>query len=134
MDLVPASGVSTQTPSEGGELQSALVFGEIGRRLKSVGREVVKKANAVFEWHITKGGTVAAKWTIDLKSGSGEVYQGPAKGSADVTIIISDEDFMEVVFGKLDPQKAFFSGRLKARGNIMLSQKLQMILKDYAKL
>lgn len=42
---------------------------------------------------------------IDLKSGSGEVYQGPAKGSADVTIIISDEDFMEVVFGKLDPQK-----------------------------
>nr|BAE27744.1 unnamed protein product [Mus musculus] len=134
VDLVPASGVSTQTPSEGGELQSALVFGEIGRRLKSVGREVVKKANAVFEWHITKGGTVAAKWTIDLKSGSGEVYQGPAKGSADVTIIISDEDFMEVVFGKLDPQKAFFSGRLKARGNIMLSQKLQMILKDYAKL
>ncbi|KAL6043134.1 hypothetical protein STEG23_019315, partial [Scotinomys teguina] len=134
VDLVPTSGVSAQTPSKGGELQSALVFGEIGRRLKDVGREVVKKVNAVFEWHITKGGNTAAKWTIDLKSGSGEVYQGPAKGSADTTIIISDEDFMEVVLGKLDPQKAFFSGRLKARGNIMLSQKLQMILKDYAKL
>ncbi|XP_051019059.1 peroxisomal multifunctional enzyme type 2 [Acomys russatus] len=134
VDLVPTSGVSAQTPSEGGELQSALVFGEIGRRLKDVGHEVVKKVNAVFEWHITKGGNVAAKWTIDLKSGSGEVYQGPTKGSADVTIIISDEDFMEVVLGKLDPQKAFFSGRLKARGNIMLSQKLQMILKDYANL
>ncbi|XP_060233266.1 peroxisomal multifunctional enzyme type 2 isoform X1 [Meriones unguiculatus] len=134
VDLVPTSGVSAQTPSEGGELQSALVFGEISHRLKDIGREVVKKVNAVFEWHITKGGNVAAKWTIDLKSGSGEVYQGPAKGSADVTIVISDEDFMEVVLGKLDPQKAFFSGRLKARGNIMLSQKLQMILKDYAKL
>lgn len=134
VDLVPTSGVSAQTLSEGGELQSALVFGEISRRLKDVGREVVKKVNAVFEWHITKGGNTVAKWTIDLKSGSGEVYQGPAKGSADVTIIISDEDFMEVVLGKLDPQKAFFSGRLKARGNIMLSQKLQMILKDYAKL
>ncbi|GAB1301714.1 Peroxisomal multifunctional enzyme type 2 [Apodemus speciosus] len=134
VDLVPASGVSAQAPSEGGELRSALVFGEIGRRLKDIGHEVVKKVNAVFEWHITKGGTVAAKWTIDLKSGSGEVYQGPAKGSADTTIIISDEDFMEVVMGKLDPQKAFFSGKLKARGNIMLSQKLQMILKDYAKL
>ncbi|XP_059102163.1 peroxisomal multifunctional enzyme type 2 [Peromyscus eremicus] len=134
VDLVPTSGVSAQTPSKGGELQSALVFGEIGRRLKDVGHEVVKKVNAVFEWHITKGGNIAAKWTIDLKSGSGDVYQGPAKGSADTTIIISDEDFMEVVMGKLDPQKAFFSGRLKARGNIMLSQKLQMILKDYAKL
>lgn len=134
VDLVPSSGVSAQAPSKGEELQSALVFGEIGRRLKDIGREVVKKVKAVFEWHIMKGGNIAAKWTIDLKNGSGEVYQGPAKGSADTTIIISDEDFMEVVLGKLDPQKAFFSGRLKAKGNIMLSQKLQMILNDYAKL
>lgn len=134
VDLVPTSGVSAQIPSKDEELQSALVFGEIGRRLKDIGHEVVKKVNAVFEWHITKGGNIAAKWTIDMKNGSGEVYQGPAKGSADTTIIISDEDFMEVVLGKLDPQKAFFSGRLMARGNIMLSQKLQMILKDYAKL
>lgn len=134
VDLLPASATLAKTPSVGGELQSALVFEEIGRRLKDVGREVVKKVNAVFEWHITKGGATAAKWTIDLKSGSGQVYRGPARGSADTTIIISDEDFMEVVLGRLDPQKAFFSGRLKARGNIMLSQKLQMILKDYAKL
>ncbi|PNJ80391.1 HSD17B4 isoform 9, partial [Pongo abelii] len=134
VDLAPTSDASAKTPSEGGKLQSTLVFEEIGRRLKDIGPEVVKKVNAVFEWHITKGGNIGAKWTIDLKSGSGKVYQGPAKGAADTTIILSDEDFMEVVLGKLDPQKAFFSGRLKARGNIMLSQKLQMILKDYAKL
>lgn len=42
---------------------------------------------------------------IDLKGGSGKVYQGPAKGSADATFTLSDEDFMEVVLGKLDPQK-----------------------------
>uniref|UniRef100_A0A2K5Q3U3 Peroxisomal multifunctional enzyme type 2 n=1 Tax=Cebus imitator TaxID=2715852 RepID=A0A2K5Q3U3_CEBIM len=134
VDLAPTSDISAKTLSEGGELQSTLVFEEIGRHLKDIGREVVKKVNAVFEWHITKGGSVGAKWTIDLKNGSGKVYQGPAKGAADTTIILSDEDFMEVVLGRLDPQKAFFSGRLKARGNIMLSQKLQMILKDYAKL
>lgn len=45
---------------------------------------------------------------IDLKNGSGKVYQGPAKDSADVTITLSDEDFMEVVLGKLDPQKVKF--------------------------
>ncbi|XP_072813997.1 peroxisomal multifunctional enzyme type 2 isoform X3 [Vicugna pacos] len=134
VDLVPTSDILAKTPSEGGELQSTLVFEEIGRRLQGIGQEVVKKVNAVFEWHITKGGNTAAKWTIDLKNGSGKVYQGPAKGSADTTITLSDEDFIDVVLGKLDPQKAFFSGRLKARGNIMLSQKLQMILKDYAKL
>ncbi|XP_010632191.1 peroxisomal multifunctional enzyme type 2 isoform X1 [Fukomys damarensis] len=134
VDLLPPSGIPAKKHPEGGELQSTLVFEEINRRLKDVGKEVVKKVNAVFEWHITKGGNTAAKWTIDLKNGSGKVYQGPAEGSTDTTIIISDEDFMEVVLGKLDPQKAFFSGRLKARGNIMLSQKLQMILKDYSKL
>uniref|UniRef100_A0A8C9DF45 17-beta-hydroxysteroid dehydrogenase 4 n=1 Tax=Prolemur simus TaxID=1328070 RepID=A0A8C9DF45_PROSS len=134
VDLAPTSDISAKTPSEGGELQSTLVFTEISRRLTDIGREVVKKVNAVFEWHITKGGNIATKWTIDLKNDSGKVYQGPAKGSADTTIILSDEDFMEVVRGNLDPQKAFFSGRLKARGNIMLSQKLQKLLKDYAKL
>ncbi|TKC35335.1 hypothetical protein EI555_000573, partial [Monodon monoceros] len=134
VDLVPTADVLAKTPSEGRELQSTLVFEEIGRRLQHMGGEVVKKVNAVFEWHITKGENTAAKWTIDLKNGSGKVYQGPARDSADVTITLSDEDFMEVVLGKLDPQKAFFSGRLKARGNIMLSQKLQMILKEYAKL
>nr|XP_054366587.1 peroxisomal multifunctional enzyme type 2 [Mirounga angustirostris] len=134
VDLIPTSDTSAKTPSEGGKLQSTLVFEEIGRRLKDIGHEVAEKVNAVFEWHITKGGRTAAKWTVDLKSGSGKVYQGPAKGSADATFTLSDEDFMDVVLGKLDPQKAFFNGRLKARGNIMLSQKLQMILKDYAKL
>uniref|UniRef100_M3XP30 Hydroxysteroid dehydrogenase 4 n=1 Tax=Mustela putorius furo TaxID=9669 RepID=M3XP30_MUSPF len=134
VDLLPKSDTLAKTPSEGEELQSTLVFEEIGRRLKDIGHEVAKKVNAVFEWHITKGGHTAAKWTIDLKGGSGKVYQGPAKGSADATFTLSDEDFMEVVLGKLDPQKAFFSGRLKARGNIMLSQKLQTILKEYAKL
>ncbi|XP_004609862.2 peroxisomal multifunctional enzyme type 2 [Sorex araneus] len=134
VDLVSTPGTVAQAPSEGGKLQSTLVFEEISRRLKDVGRDVAKKVNAVFEWHITKGGNTAAKWTIDLKNGPGKVYQGPAKGSADTTFILSDEDFMEVVQGRLDPQKAFFSGRLKAKGNIMLSQKLQMILKDYAKL
>uniref|UniRef100_F6ZAH1 Peroxisomal multifunctional enzyme type 2 n=1 Tax=Equus caballus TaxID=9796 RepID=F6ZAH1_HORSE len=134
VDLVPTSDMLAKTPSKGGELQSTLVFEEIGRRLKDIGHQVVKTVNAVFEWHITEGGNTAATWTIDLKNGSGEVYQGPARGSADTTLTLSDEHFMEVVQGKLDPQKAFFSGKLKAKGNIMVSQKLQKILKDYAKL
>uniref|UniRef100_A0A3B4B1D4 Hydroxysteroid (17-beta) dehydrogenase 4 n=1 Tax=Periophthalmus magnuspinnatus TaxID=409849 RepID=A0A3B4B1D4_9GOBI len=127
VDLHPASD-----ESEG--LQSELVFAEIGRRIKDMGSELVKKVNAVFGWEITKDGQNAAQWTIDLKSGSGSVHKGPFSGKTDVTITVSDEDFMEVVQGKLNPQKAFFSGKLKIRGNIMLSQKLEVILKDHAKL
>jgi len=46
-----------------------------------------------------------------------------------VTITVSDADFCQLAAGKLDAQKAFFSGKLKVKGNIMLSQKLGAILK-----
>ncbi|XP_072925311.1 peroxisomal multifunctional enzyme type 2 [Hemitrygon akajei] len=116
------------------KLQSDVVFAELSRRIKHVGREMVKKVNAVFQWDITKDGKTARQWTIDLKNGSGELYQGAARHQADTTLLLSDEDFMQVISGKLNPQKAFFSGKLNIKGNIMNSQKLEMILKDYAKL
>ncbi|NXU51627.1 DHB4 enzyme, partial [Turnix velox] len=134
VDLVPALDKSSKEPLKTVGLQSDLVFEEISRRIKAVGSELVKKVNAVFQWDITKDGKTAMQWTIDLKNGSGAVYQGPARSSADTTFTISDEDFMDVVQKKTNPQKAFFSGKLKVKGNIMLSQKLEMILKFYAKL
>ncbi|NXL39539.1 DHB4 enzyme, partial [Glaucidium brasilianum] len=135
VDLVPALvKPSSQEPLKTAGLKSDLVFEEIGRRIREIGNELVKKVNAIFQWDITRDGKKAMQWTIDLKNGSGAVYQGPARGSADTTFTISDEDFMDVVQQKTNPQKAFFSGKLKVKGNIMLSQKLEMILKDYAKL
>uniref|UniRef100_A0A668ASW3 Hydroxysteroid (17-beta) dehydrogenase 4 n=1 Tax=Myripristis murdjan TaxID=586833 RepID=A0A668ASW3_9TELE len=134
VDLHGAAEASPENLTQGGGLQSELVFAEIGRRIKDLGSELVKKVNAVFGWEITKNGKTAAQWTIDLKSGTGSLHKGPYSGKADVTFTVSDEDFMEVVQGKLNPQKAFFAGKLKVRGNIMMSQKLEVILKDYAKL
>uniref|UniRef100_A0A8C4I3W7 Hydroxysteroid (17-beta) dehydrogenase 4 n=1 Tax=Dicentrarchus labrax TaxID=13489 RepID=A0A8C4I3W7_DICLA len=134
VDLHSTSEDSPENLTQGGGLQSELVFAEIGRRIKDSGSELVKKVNAVFGWEITKDSKNAAQWTIDLKNGSGSLHTGPYSGKADVTFTVSDEDFMEVVQGKVNPQKAFFSGKLKVRGNIMLSQKLEVILKDYAKL
>uniref|UniRef100_A0AAQ4RN39 Hydroxysteroid (17-beta) dehydrogenase 4 n=1 Tax=Gasterosteus aculeatus aculeatus TaxID=481459 RepID=A0AAQ4RN39_GASAC len=134
VDLHGASEASLGNLTQHGALQSELVFAEIGRRIKDSGSELVRKVNAVFAWEITKDSRSAAEWTMDLKNGSGSLHRGPAGGKADVTITVSDEDFMEVVQGRLNPQKAFFSGKLKVRGNIMLSQKLEVILKDHAKL
>uniref|UniRef100_A0A8C6UV60 Hydroxysteroid (17-beta) dehydrogenase 4 n=1 Tax=Neogobius melanostomus TaxID=47308 RepID=A0A8C6UV60_9GOBI len=135
VDLHPASGAAVEiSPLFSRGLQSELVFAEIGRRIKDMGAELVRKVNAVFGWEITKDGQSAAQWTIDLRTGSGSVHKGPYSGKVDVTFTVSDEDFIQVVQGKLNPQQAFFSGKLKIRGNIMLSQKLEVILKDPAKL
>ncbi|NXW71391.1 DHB4 enzyme, partial [Hirundo rustica] len=106
VDIVPAlekPSAQKLLTTEG--LQSNLVFEEIGRRVKDMGNELVKKVNAVFQWDITKDGKTAMQWTIDLKNGSGAVYQGPARSSADTTFTLSDEDFMDVVQQKINPQK-----------------------------
>ncbi|KAM6150359.1 peroxisomal multifunctional enzyme type 2 isoform 1-T1 [Erethizon dorsatum] len=63
--------------TKGGELQSTLVFEEINRRLKDIGHEVVKRVNAVFEWHVTKGGSTAAKWRAS-KSPEDAPQPGPS--------------------------------------------------------
>lgn len=85
-------------------------------------------------------------WTIDLKK-EGKVYKGKAKPKADVTLIMSDETLTQIAAGKvrpwpfplrwqnmclhflqLDGQKAFMTGKLKTKGNMMLATKLGGVL------
>ncbi|ROT63564.1 non-specific lipid-transfer protein-like, partial [Penaeus vannamei] len=65
----------------------------------------------------------------DAKNGSGSVvYNGSAK--PDVTITMNDNDLVDLMEGKLNPQKAFFQGKLKIKGNMGLAMKLQEFQKD----
>ncbi|SOV04922.1 uncharacterized protein UDID_17233 [Ustilago sp. UG-2017a] len=59
-----------------------------------------------------------------------EAYEGKAKGKADVTINLFDDTFIDLADGKVNGQKAFMSGKLKVKGNIMLATKLDNVLKS----
>lgn len=67
---------------------------------------------------------------MDLKNA--KVYGGAPEGKPNTTLTISDEDFMLLAEGKLNPQTAFMKGKLKVTGNIMLAQKLAPLLKTNA--
>jgi len=71
------------------------------------------------------------EYLLDLKNGSGKVYFDGESGGpkADVTLTMSDDVFVKLASGKLQPQMAFIQGKLKISGNIALSMKLTPVLK-----
>ena len=71
---------------------------------------------------------------MDLKNAN--VFEGaPSDGvKPNATLTISDQDFVDLSTGKLNPQNAFMTGKLKVIGNIMMAQKLAPLLKAEAKL
>ncbi|XP_070598971.1 peroxisomal multifunctional enzyme type 2 isoform X2 [Erythrolamprus reginae] len=64
VDLVSSSMQPSVKEPKATELQSSLIFEEIGRRIKEVGNELVKKINAVFQWNINKDNKPAGQWSI----------------------------------------------------------------------
>ncbi|NGY04273.1 peroxisomal multifunctional enzyme type 2 [Solimonas terrae] len=82
--------------------------------------EVIDKIGTVFQWQLTNPDS---SWIVDLKNGKGSVRPGVAD-KADVTMSLSDDDYLAISTGKADPQKLYFGGQLKIGGNAMASQKL----------
>lgn len=90
-----------------------------------------RQNNGVFEFLVKNAAGKEASWTIDLKK-TGAVKRGEAKShglKADVTIVLSDETFVDIAEGKTTGQKAFMTGALKTKGNMMLATKLDGVLK-----
>merc|ERR1711962_90190 len=116
------SGASAETAES--TLLTDTLFNEMSEKVDAA---TVAKVKGIFKFEIKQGDTVAKTWLVDLKNGEGSVTA--ADGKADCTIVVSDQDFVDMAAGKLDPQKAFFSGKMKIKGNVMLSQKLGAILK-----
>ena len=91
---------------------------------KTKNADAVKKVNAVYRFDLAgpNGGT----WIVDMKEGSAGVRQADEAGQC--TISMSDDDFVSMISGKLNPQMAFMSGKLKVKGDMGLAMKLGQVL------
>jgi putative sterol carrier protein len=77
-----------------------------------------------FQWNIT--GDQASKWAFKIVNGEGELIpEGVEK--PDITITVSDKDWLSIVEGKLDPTTAFMTGKVKIAGDMMLAMRLQQL-------
>ncbi|KAG0208219.1 hypothetical protein BGX28_000746 [Mortierella sp. GBA30] len=94
-------------------------------------KEQVSKVKGVFQFNVKNSDGKVESWTLDLKNGTGSIIKGPAK-KADITIDVSDNDFVALAEGKANGQKLFMSGKIKAKGAVMLATKLDGVLKSAA--
>ncbi|ELW65446.1 non-specific lipid-transfer protein isoform X1 [Tupaia chinensis] len=113
------------TSSAGDGFKANLVFKEIEKKLEEEGEQFVKKIGGIFAFKVKDGpGGKEATWVVDVKNGKGSVLPNSDQ-KADCTITMADSDLLALMTGKMNPQSAFFQGKLKIAGNMGLAMKLQ---------
>jgi len=115
----------TAAAASSSDFKSKAMFDVIEQQLKENGAEYVKKINGIFCFKL-KSGDKEGVWVVDAKNGNGSVSFNPA-GKGDVTIAMEDENLVQLMSGQLNPQQAFFQGKLKISGNMGLAMKLQQL-------
>jgi hypothetical protein len=87
--------------------------------------DVVQKIGAIYQFNISGPG--GGSWSVDCTQPGGKVAAGTS-AAAKCTVVATEADFLAIVNGKLNPQMAFMSGKLKIAGDMGLAMKLQQIL------
>ena len=82
--------------------------------------------DVVFQYRIS--GDTGGQWYAAIKDAACEVAQGEHPKPT-TTIIMSDEDFLALMQGKLNAMQAFTSGKLKIEGDLMKSQLIEKLFK-----
>jgi putative sterol carrier protein len=89
-----------------------------------VNKDKIQGMNATYQFNIT-GENGQQHW---VKFENGEVTHG--EGTAEnpnITLTMEDENFVNLVTGKLNGQTAFLTGKLKIQGDMALAMKLQSV-------
>lgn len=122
LELV-TQGTKPVEPAATGGLTVKAVFDRMGGAFRA---DKAAGVDVVFQYKITGPG--GGQWYVVVKDGACEVTQGE-RAKPTTTIIMSDEDFLALMQGKLNAMQAFTSGRLKIEGDLMKSQLIEKLFK-----
>jgi len=89
-----------------------------------VNKDKIQGMNATYQFDIT--GDDGGKWYVEIADNDAKVVEGEAENPS-ITLTMSDQNFVDLVTGKLNGQTAFLTGKLKIKGDMTLAMKLQSI-------
>jgi putative sterol carrier protein len=67
----------------------------------------------------------AGQWLVRVEGGAVNVAEGD--GEADTTLTTSEETFLAITRGELNPTSAYMTGKLKIKGDMGAAMKLQKL-------
>lgn len=118
---IAGSAAPASVPAAQSAPGSAEIFRAMGVFLE--GRpEIAQKVQTTYLFRLKDPDSA---WTVDLKAGK----VTPGESGAECVLELAEVDFLALTAGKADPQKLYFGGRLKISGNVMASQKLEILFK-----
>jgi hypothetical protein len=108
-------------PSKRDDDTVALLFDTIRRQ---VNPKHGLKRPTTFQWEFTDPDVPA--WHLTVNNGSSTVEQGVVP-KPDLRLRVSYQDWVDIVGNRLNPMKAFASGRLRPRGNPLALKRLTQV-------
>lgn len=87
---------------------------------------VAKGLSATIQFNLTGEG--GGKWYVTVKDGAATVAAGTAP-VANMTMLMSAEDYVDLMTGDLNGQVAFMSGKLKISGDMGLAMKMSTLFR-----
>jgi len=123
----PTPPNTTTTVVKSGSPNVESVFSELQKHI-TADPSVVGRVNAIYKFVLGPNKV----WVVDLKNAPGSIKKG--EGTGDTTITISEQDFVDLMTGKLSGQNAFMQGKLKVQGNMANAMKLSQLTAQKPKL
>jgi putative sterol carrier protein len=80
--------------------------------------------NKTIQWNIS--GEQAGQWAFKIANQTCELIQGGVE-KPDLAMAMSDQDWLAIAEGRLDPMNAFMTGKVKATGDLSLAMRLPQL-------
>jgi putative sterol carrier protein len=77
--------------------------------------------NKTIQWNIS--GEDAGKWAVKIANQTCEVIPGGVE-KPDLTLSMSDQDWLAIASGQLNAMQAFTTGKVKAAGDLSLAMRI----------